>query len=600
MSDNLIALQNRFLGRGETVYDRLATLHAEHGEITDAHIAHLAAELSLPAVHVRTVAKFYDELQTEQRASKTLRLCNGEACVAAGASGRHAEIVADLAQLDGDVAIGEVSCLGYCGRGPNAVFEQHRDGHLGRHVLSLADGESAQQIAEILRSEAGFDGAAALAFPEPENACYRASDPRADVLLRNFDHDMAILEVARQRGAYEALAKALSDVPERIIEEVKLSGLRGRGGAGFPTGLKLETVRTAAQRANASFVVVNADEGDAGAYIDKELIERDPHAVLEGALLAAYAVGAAEVIIYLRAEYPRAHRVLVRAIDDAQEANLIGADILGQGFRCEVRLVRGHGAYICGEETSLLRSLEGVPAQVSPKPPYPALEGLRGQPTAVNNVETLAALPFIVGRGGTDYAQLGHGKSRGTKLVSLNAAVTRPGLYEVELGITLREIIFDLAGGMAAGRQFGAVQIGGPLGGILGEAQLDLRLDFEALAGASAMLGHAGMVVFAADVDLVRIGHGLMRFCAVESCGKCFPCRLGSVRGKELFDKILEGRADQADLDLLAELSATMRAGSLCALGGGIPTPIDNLLTTFIEAFRRYIPDARTPVALRR
>ena len=247
--------------------------------------------------------------------------------------------------------------------------------------------------------------------------------------------------------------------------------------------------------------------------------------------------------------------------------------------------MRGHGAYVCGEETSLLRSLEGVPAQVSPKPPYPAISGLNGAPTLVNNVETLANLPAIVGDGGAAYAAVGYGRSRGTKLVSLNTAVARPGLYEVPLGTTIRELIFDLAGGMAEGLRLKAVQIGGPLGGILDESQLDLPLDFEALAEAGAMLGHAGVVVFPQGTDMVAVGRGLMKFCAVESCGKCFPCRLGAVRGTEIFDKLLDGRGEEGDIALLESLSETMRYGSLCALGGGIPIPIDNLLTSFRGEF---------------
>jgi formate dehydrogenase iron-sulfur subunit len=347
-------------------------------------------------------------------------------------------------------------------------------------------------------------------------------------------------------------------------------------------------------------VVCNADEGDPGAYIDKELLERDPHAVLEGILLAAFAVGADEGALYLRGEYPRAARIVARALSDARAANLLGDGILGSRFSFELRLVHGHGAYICGEETSLLRSLEGVPAQVSPKPPFPAVEGLRGAPTVVHNVETLAAYPWILRHGGSAYRGLGHGKSRGTKLVSVNAAIARPGVYEVELGTTLRTVLFDLAGGMAGGKALKAIQVGGPLAGILGPEHLDLALTFEDLAAAGGMLGHGGIVVYPDDVDLVGIGRGLMKFCAVESCGRCFPCRIGSVRGTELFDKILDGRGTQGDLNLLAELDETMLYGSLCALGGAIPVPIDSLLTRFIGEFDRYIPGARTPDRVRR
>lgn len=258
-----------------------------------------------------------------------------------------------------------------------------------------------------------------------------------------------------------------------------------------------------------------------------------------------------------------------------------------------VKLIAGHGAYVCGEETSLLRSLEGVPAQVSPKPPYPAIEGYKGRPTAVNNVETLASLPFIIRDSGTHYAKRGYARSRGTKLISISGAIVRPGLYEVEMGVSLSAIIHELAGGVPGGAKLKAVQVGGPLGGILRADQLDLPLDFEAFADADAMLGHGSIVVFDENVDLVAIGRSLMHFCAVESCGKCFPCRIGSVRGTELFDKLLEGRGKSADVELLEELNETMLVGSLCALGGGIPIPIGNLLSNFREEFDEKISDEK-------
>lgn len=588
MSANLIALQNRFLGRGETVYDRLARLRQEKGAVSDADISALAGELGLPPAHVRTVAKFYDDLAVDTPAAVTLRLCNGEACEVAGASACQARLERALA--DAEVRLGHVTCLGYCGSGPNAVLERGGE----RHVMSLAAEGAEAEAAEAARA------ARAPALDEPRNAIHR-SEGGPDVLLRSFvGPDGSDLAAARERGAYRALERAVGADPERIIEEVEASRIRGRGGAGFPAGTKLRTVRQAPSKSGRRYVVVNADEGDAGAYIDKELMERAPHTVIEGMVLAAFAVGANEGFVYLRGEYPRARRLFGRALEQAREAGYLGGDVAGSGYAFDARIVDGHGAYICGEETSLLRSLEGVPAQVTPKPPYPAIEGLRGAPTAVQNVETLAALPFIVEHGGARYAALGHANSRGTKLVSLNTTVARPGLYEVELGTTLRTLIFDLAGGMADGKRFKAVQVGGPLGGIFGEQHLDLPLDFEALAEAGGMLGHAGVVVYPDDVDLVAIGRGLMRFCAVESCGKCFPCRIGSVRGTEIFDKILAGRGTQADLDLLAELDETMRWGSLCALGGAIPIPIDNLLDWFIDDFRAYVPDAVTPSRVHR
>jgi formate dehydrogenase iron-sulfur subunit len=436
-------------------------------------------------------------------------------------------------------------------------------------------------------------------FEEPKNDYFPSEDPEGRYLLERFGQGADVLEKAKNLGAYRALERALGMGKGKggdwALEEILASEIRGRGGAGFPAGLKLKTVKEASCTEGKKYVVCNADEGDAGAFIDKELLEQDPHAVIEGILLAALAVGAGEGVVYLRKEYPRAQRVFAQAVAEAQEGGYLGEDLLGSGFDFSLRIVGGQGAYICGEETSLLRSLEGVPAQVSPKPPFPAVSGYLGAPTLVQNVETLAAFPQIVARGGAAFAALGFGRSRGTKLVSLNSAVAKPGLYEVELGISLQELLFERAGGMADGKSFQAVQVGGPLGGIFPETLLEIRLDFEDFAAHRGLLGHAGIVVYPDDVDLVRIGRNLMAFCAVESCGKCFPCRIGSLRGTEIFDRILSGAGSQADLDLLAELDETMLYGSLCALGGAIPTPIDNLMIHFIESFQRYIPGAKTP-----
>ncbi len=595
MSKNLIALQNKFLGKGDTIYDRLARLREEGRSLDDAALEALALETGLPKAHVRSVAKFYDELRDGGSETLELAICNGEACqVADGELRARLEGALQIDPMtgrsrDGRVGFKHVTCLGYCSQGPNAMVETGEK----REVFSLAPlGREAELV------EALGEGQAPR-FEEPENAFFVSEDPGARFLLGRFGQGAEVFAKARDLGAYQALEKALgmgiAAGGEWVLDEIKASEIRGRGGAGFPAGLKLKTVKEAPCPSGVRYVVCNADEGDAGAYIDKELLERDPHAVIEGMLLAALAVGAGEGIVYLRWEYPKAREVLGKAVAEAREAGYLGEDILGSGFGFALRIVDGQGAYICGEETSLLRSLEGVPAQVSPKPPFPAVSGYRGAPTLVQNVETLAAFAGIVARGGKAFAALGHAKSRGTKLVSLNSAVARPGLYEVDLGVSLQELIFELAGGMAGGKGFQAVQVGGPLGGIFPEALLDTRLDFEDFAAHRGLLGHAGVVVYPEGVDLVRIGRNLMAFCAVESCGKCFPCRIGSLRGTEIFDRILSGKGSQADLDLLADLDETMLYGSLCALGGAIPTPIDNLMIHFIESFQRYIPGAKTP-----
>ncbi|TVP54269.1 MAG: NADH-quinone oxidoreductase subunit F [Gemmatimonadales bacterium] len=587
MSENLIALQNKFLGRGTTVYDKLSVIHDAKGCIEDSDIAALAKQYNLPPAHIRSTAKFYEELGQKRPADHTVKVCIGEACRAAPGGGCDA-LEGRLSDALGTgvdqvsehgVRLEHVACLGYCGLGPNAMVDDL--------PVSLAGGDAVDRVAAHLH-----DGAP-LGLEEPTNPVYLPDEGEPRILLRHFDPDepqaVVPLEAARRAGVYESLRKALHEMtPDEVIAQVEASRLRGRGGAGFPTGLKLRTVANAEVHDGSGqrYVVDNCDEGDAGSYIDKELLERDPHTQLEGLLIAAYACGARDAYIYLRYEYPRAMEIMRRAIDEARGAGLIGEGILGSDFDCEVHLVKGQGAYICGEETSLLRSLEGVPGLVSFKPPYPAEKGLNGYPTAVNNTETLHNLPWVIEHGGEAYARFGHEKSRGTKLVSLNTAVKRPGLYEVELGITLRELIDGLAGGMANDKAFKAIQIGGPLGGILAEEHLDTPLAFEELAAVGGILGHAGIVVYDEDQDLMEICRGLMHFCAVESCGKCFPCRIGSVRGTELFDQMLDpakGGVTDERLDLLTDLCEAMELGSLCALGTMAPLPI--------QTMRRYFPD---------
>ncbi|MEM9385286.1 MAG: NADH-ubiquinone oxidoreductase-F iron-sulfur binding region domain-containing protein [Pseudomonadota bacterium] len=587
MSRNLIALQNKFLGQGQTIYDVLARHHDEHGAISDADIDRLAKEHKLPPQHVRSTAKFYEELCHSSPARCTLKVCNGEACRTSGCASLESELCERLhVQAPGGVSaagvrVEHVTCLGYCGVGPAAMVD-------GTPV-SLAEQRSRDRV--VAYALAGEPHG----LEEPRNPVYLPADDKPCVLLRHFDRDVVGLEAAREVGVYDALSKAVNDMtPAQVISEVKASQLRGRGGAGFPTAIKLQTVHDAPSEDGRKFIVVNCDEGDAGSYIDKELIERDPHTQLEGALLAAYATGATEVILYIRFEYPRCIEHMEQAIAQARAAGLVGERIAGSDFSCEARVVRGQGAYICGEETSLLRSIEGVPAIVSYKPPFPAVKGLWGCPTAVNNVETLHNLSWIVANGGEAYAAFGHGTSRGTKLVSLNTRVKRPGLYEIELGTTLRELLFGLAGGMQDGQRFKAVQIGGPLGGILPKALLDTPLAIDELAAVQGMLGHASVVVYSQEDDLIQIGRALMHFTAVESCGKCFPCRIGSVRATELFDQMIEGGVTDARMTLLRELCETMEVGSLCALGGMAPVPIYNLLQYFPDEFERL---RRSPLA---
>jgi formate dehydrogenase iron-sulfur subunit len=402
--------------------------------------------------------------------------------------------------------------------------------------------------------------------------------------------DPASLEDYLLHGGYAGLEQALSMTPADIVRVVTESGLRGRGGAAFPTGIKWQTVLD--QPAGQKFIACNADEGDSGTFADRMLMEGDPFALIEGMTIAALGVNATQGYIYLRVEYPHAARALVRAIDVARRAGYLGRDLRGSGRDFDIAVRLGAGAYICGEETSMLESLEGRRGEVRVRPPLPAIKGLFGRPTVVNNVVTLATVPAILAKGAACYRDFGMGKSRGTLPIQLAGNVRRGGLVERAFGLTVRELVFDYGGGSASGRPVRTVQIGGPLGAYLPESQFDTPLDYEALAARDALLGHGGVVVFDDTVDMARMSRSALEFCAIESCGKCTPCRIGSTRGVEVVDRILASRwgavgagPRSADIALLEELCDTMVNGSLCGLGGMAPFPVRSALKHFREDF---------------
>ncbi len=400
----------------------------------------------------------------------------------------------------------------------------------------------------------------------------------------------------RARGGLAGLERALSLPPEQVIDEVTRSGLRGRGGAGFPAGVKWRTV--AGAPGPDKFICANADEGDSGTFADRMLFEGDPFAVIEGMLIAAHAVGAREGYLYLRSEYPDAAVAMTAAIEAAYAANLLGDRILGSPLRFDLHLRRGAGAYICGEETAMLESLEGRRGQVRAKPPLPALTGLFGAPTVINNVLTLASVPWIMANGAAAYAARGVGRSVGTQVFQLGGDVRHGGIVEVPFGITLGELVNDYGGGTRSGRPVRAVQVGGPLGAYLPVDMFDLPMDYEALAEAGAMLGHGGVVVFDDTVDLARQARFAMAFCAAQSCGTCTPCRVGAVRGVETIDKIIAGERREANLALLDDLCEVMTDGSLCALGGLTPVPVRSALRHFGADFEpptRVLPARSDP-----
>ena len=406
--------------------------------------------------------------------------------------------------------------------------------------------------------------------------------------LDRFKEHSIELPVADVRVAADnepALRKALAMTPAAIVQDVTDSGLRGRGGAGFPTGIKWRTVMQT--DAPQKYIVCNADEGDSGTYSDRMIMEGDPFALIEGMAIAGLAVGATKGFVYIRSEYPHAFAQMNKAIAVARQKGLLGLSVLGSGrvFDMETRL--GAGAYICGEETSLLESLEGKRGQIRPKPPLPAIKGLFGQPTVINNLISLATVPVILAEGGAFYKNFGMGRSRGTMPIQLAGNIKRGGLIERAFGLTLRELIEDFGGGTYSGRPVRAVQVGGPLGAYWPTSLFDVPMDYEAFAEKGGMVGHGGVVVFDDTVDLAKQARFAFEFCAIESCGKCTPCRIGSTRGKETVDKIIRGEKVVKHIDLVRDLCETMRDGSLCALGGLTPMPVMSALEHFPEDFDR-------------
>ena len=397
--------------------------------------------------------------------------------------------------------------------------------------------------------------------------------------------DPLSLDDYEANGGLLGLRAAVAMQPAQIVVEVLEAGLRGRGGAGFPAAIKWKTVAETA--ATQKYICCNADEGDSGTFADRMLMEGDPGTLIEGMAIAAIATGATEGYIYIRSEYPQAIATMRGAIAQWEAAGLLGENVAGSGkaFRLHVR--RGAGAYICGEESSMLESLEGKRGVVRAKPPIPAISGLNGQPTVVNNVLTLGSVPVILAKGAAHYKTFGMGRSRGTQAFQLAGNIARGGLVEKAFGVTLRELIETFGGGTATGRPMRAIQVGGPLGAYLPTSQLDLPMDYEALAAAGAMVGHGGIVVFDDSVDMARQARFAFEFCAIESCGKCTPCRIGAVRGKETVDKILQGKDVAKNLALVADLCETMTDGSLCAMGGLTPMPVQSAIKYWPEDFRR-------------
>lgn len=493
----------------------------------------------------------------------------------------------------------EVGCLGHCYAEPLVIIR--RPGY-----PSICYGHVNPVLAENLIVNFILNNDPCLEFIlgalEVNDLVPSFSDfPRAEyekrIILKNCGQiDPEKIEHYIGNGGYESLVKALQIEPEKIVEEVKRSKLRGRGGAGFPAGEKWEVCRHS--QGEPKYLICNGDEGDPGAFMDRAILESDPHSVLEGMVIAGYAIGARHGYIYVRAEYPLAVQRVQTAIRQAEECKFLGENILGSDFSFDIKLFQGSGAFVCGEETALIASIEGKPGIPRHRPPWPATKGLFRKPTALNNVKTLALVPHIIKNGADWLAQMGTEKSKGTAVFALAGKVVNTGLVEVSMGTTLRELIFKVGSGVSKGKRFKAVQIGGPSGGCLSEKALDIPIDFDSLQESGAMMGSGGMVVLDEDDCMVEVARYFLDFTQKESCGKCTLCRLGTKQMLEILDDITKGRGKMADLKTLSELAEDIKRGSLCGLGSTAPNPILTTLRYFREEYETHIKEGRCPALM--
>lgn len=529
-------------------------------------------------------------------------VCAGTGCVANGSLKiieKFKELGADVSVLsDYDkMTIVPTGCHGFCEQGVLVIIPDKDVTYVKVHV---------EDVEEIYESHIKNDKPVErLLYTDPKTheKIYRNEDinfyaKQTRTALANCGHINAeCLDEAIAVRGYEALAKVLEENnPDAVVDEIEKSGLRGRGGGGFPTGRKWRF--TAANKGGKSYVVCNGDEGDPGAFMDRSVMEGDPHKLLEGIAIAAFAIGADEAYIYVRAEYPLAIKRLRKAIADAEERHYLGQNIMGSGFNLEIHIKEGAGAFVCGEETALIASIEGERGMPRPKPPFPANKGLFGRPTLINNVETLANVPVIILKGADWFSSMGTETSKGTKTFALTGEVNNTGLIEVPMGTTLREIIFDIGGGVRNGKKFKAVQIGGPSGGCLTEEHLDIPMDYDNLIKAGAMVGSGGLVVMAEDTCIVEVARFFMNFTQHESCGKCVPCREGTKNMLKILEKIVAGKGEMKDLNLLEELAQTVKDGSLCGLGKTAPNPVLSTLKYFRDEYIAHIKDKKCPAGV--
>ena len=526
-------------------------------------------------------------------------VCGGTGCKSAGSKEVQLEFAKQLEQkgLSDEVMIVETGCHGFCEHGPLVII--YPEGTFYCRVKP-------EDVEEIVESHL-FKGRIVerLLYHEPLTHEQIPSYSEINFYKKQkrlvLEHCGAInpeqIEEYIAVGGYEALAKAVTTmIPQEVIDEVKKSGLRGRGGGGFPTGMKWQFAANSVN--DKKYVICNADEGDPGAFMDRSVLEGDPHKVLEGMAICGYAIGADEGYIYVRAEYPLAIKRLRIAIDQAEQMGLLGKSIFGSKFSFKIHIKEGAGAFVCGEETALMASIEGRRGMPRPRPPFPAVSGLWGKPTNINNVETFANVASIITNGADWYCGFGTEKSKGTKVFALTGKINNTGLAEVPMGITMREIIFDIGGGITNGKKFKAVQIGGPSGGCLPESMLDLSVDYDSLISVGAMMGSGGLVVMDEDTCMVDVAKFFLNFTQSESCGKCTPCREGTKRMLEILTRITEGQGREGDIELLEELASNIKETALCGLGQTAPNPVLSTLKYFRDEYEAHIKEKRCPAGV--
>jgi NADH-quinone oxidoreductase subunit F len=548
MSENLSKLAGR-KGLDNPLFERLVTISKEKRTPDPNEMRSLAKEFLVGNANVHGTVSFYDFLKAENQ-SKKVFVCNGSACLVAGTQDA---LKRKLAEHFKEEEIGHMCCLGRCHE--NVAF--HYDG-------KNYSGESSFDLDKIIKGKGN------------NNDVYHVTSNLKNPILTN--------PYPEEQAFFNFIRECLSKDRDQLLEEIKKSNVRGRGGAGFPMGLKLESCKNA--QGDQKFIVCNADEGDPGAYSDRYLLEKQPHLLLFGMLMAGYIVGSNRGVIYIRGEYPESILEINKEISKWERHKVLGENINDSGFDFRFKIIEGAGAYICGEETALLSSIEGQRPEVRVRPPYPTQEGLFNLPTVVNNVETSASVYYILKNGGEQYARLGTGKSTGSKLVCLDSLFNQPGLYEIEMGTPLSVVVNDFGKGFK--KKVKAIHVGGPLGGIVPVEKIEsLTLDFESFATNGFLLGHAGVVSIPDDFPMIMYLEHLFEFTAAESCGKCFPCSIGSVRGKELIQKSQKENF-KIDRKLMNDLLETLEIGSLCALGGGLPLGIKNALQYFDHELKEY------------